>query len=69
MLHPRADAVRHWIQTTDFGVELPLVAQILEALTGFKVEVRRGEILKYASYQESDLTTLFFSTVLSGFLG
>ena len=45
------------------------MAQILEALTGFKVEVRRGEILKYASYQESDLTTLFFSTVLSGFLG
>jgi hypothetical protein len=65
---PRVIGVRQWLQTTDFGISLPVLQQILQALTGFNVQVRSGAMLQFARYHESAVVTTYFAMTVSGFV-
>jgi hypothetical protein len=69
MLGARPEALKRWIQTTDFRVWLLFAAQLLTAFTGFQVAVRKGPMSQFACHHENDTITLFFAIILSAFLG
>jgi hypothetical protein len=69
MLGARPEALKRWIQTTDFRVWLLFAAQLLTAFTGFQVAVRKGTMSQFACHHENDTITLFFAIILSAFLG
>jgi hypothetical protein len=64
---PRETGLRRFLQNYDFRTQLPLLAQLLVALTGFEIHVRSAEMLEHASDHESDIATTFFALTLYGF--